>query len=189
MCDKFRLLNIILFMHGTIHFYWKLYLKKSFTSMITFHPSMDIGRLGVFNFIDEQFSIQMVYFIIDVYSKVSVMSSIFFPLFWFLPLILISCCSFFCLFFFSPSSFSYLPSTLSLIFSLLISKQFMPCSLMFPCNFLNHDFSHFISPKLFHFNIDNLDMKHVSFYIQPGWTTTYTPVPSPSWVRPLRAKP
>ncbi len=45
--------------------------------MITFHPSMDIG-LGVFNFIYEQFPIQMVYFIIDVYSKASFMSSIYF---------------------------------------------------------------------------------------------------------------
>lgn len=107
MCDKFRFLNIISFMHGTIHFYWKLYLKKSFTSMITFHPSMDIGCLGVFNFIYEQFSIQMVYFIIDVYSKVSFMSSIFFSIIliftshsYFLFCLFLFC--FFSIFLFSP---------------------------------------------------------------------------------------
>jgi hypothetical protein len=88
------------------------------------------------------------------------------------------------LFFLHLSLFSLLPYPW--IFSLLISKQFMLCSLMFPCNFKNHNFSDFISPKLFYFNIDNLYMKHASFYFQPGWTNlTYIDSKCFSYIVPM----
>lgn len=90
----------------------------------------------------------------------------------------------FVLFFLHLSLFSLLPYPW--IFSLLISKQFMLCSLMFPCNFKNHNFSDFISPKLFYSNIDNLYMKHASFYFQPGWTNlTYIDSKCFSYIVPM----
>ncbi len=114
MCDKFRYLNIILFMHGTIHFYWKLYLKKSFTSYdhipsiyghwlsrcVQFHLWTIFHSDGILHY---WCLFKSFIHVINFFSIILIFTSHSYFLF--------------CLFFFvfSPS-FSFLPSTLSLNF-------------------------------------------------------------------------